>query len=288
MVNRRALNLNEIFEAQKVFKNSINYQKVFIEKYDGGAMTWAYQDTSENWYWIIFWSKDVYDNGALSTPLIKRTFIHEMTHVWQGQNGTLPREYMFKSVVSQTGGGIKDIWEKGFKELVNQVRSKGVIGAWHTYRGRAYAFSMSEIGTKNFNNFNVEQQASIVESWYAPDLQLNHLGEEIPGGNMSPNDVRYPYITGNILAKSPNAPYAARQNLAPSNAPQLGKGADAKIKAIQDILVQLRYLDPKHADGYMGRRTRDAVRGFQLNNGLKPDGDIGGANSATRKKLGIR
>lgn len=77
-------------------------------------------------------------------------------------------------------------------------------------------------------------------------------------------------------------------NPAPPKAPQLGKGADAKIKAIQDILVQLRYLDPKYANGYMNKQTKDAVTGFQRNNGLKPDGDIGGPNSNTRKKLGVR
>lgn len=70
--------------------------------------------------------------------------------------------------------------------------------------------------------------------------------------------------------------------------PQLGKGADIKIKAIQDVLVQLGYLDPKYANGYMNRQTKDAVIGFQRNNGLKPDGDIGGPNSNTRKKLGVR
>ena len=217
----------------------------------------------------------------------KRTFIHELTHVWQGQHGNFPREYMVKSGAAQTGGVFKDAWENGGEELVKRVREKGFTDAWDSYRNRAYAFSMNHIGVNNFNDFNVEQQASIVESWYAPDAETNHLKESIPGGNMSTTDARYPYITCNILASSVNAQYVPLKNSGTST-PQLARGADAKIKAIQDILVALRFLDPKFADGFMGKNTRDAVRGFQGHNGLFVDGDIGGPNSATRIKLGVR
>jgi len=286
MANIRKLHQDEIDEAKKVFKNTINYQIVFIQEHDGGAMTYTYSDGSMNWYCIIFGDGNVYSRSAILAGEA-RTFIHEMTHVWQGQYGVYPREYMIKSGAAQTKGVFEDAWEKGGKELAKRVWKEGPIDAWHSYRNRAYAFSMDQIGVNNFNDFNVEQQASIVESWYASGGKEDHFKVIIPGGNMSSSDARYPYITCNILASSPNARYIPLKTPG-NNSPQLGKGADAKIKAIQDILVSLRYLDPKYADGFMGKNTRDAVRGFQRNNGLKVDGDIGGPNSETRKRLGVR
>ncbi len=287
MANIRSLRQDEIDEAKKVFQNSIEYQKVYIQEHDGGVMTWNFQDRRLNWYYVIYWNNDVYTNGTISknNKQIKRTFIHEMTHVWQGQHGSYPREYMIKSASAQTEGVFQDAWDKGGKELASRIWEKGPVGAWHSYRNRAYAFSMSDMGGYNFNEFNVEQQASIIESWYASTTEKNHLEEIISGGSMSTSDVRYPFITCNILAGKPNAQYIP---INPSNnSPQLGKGADATIKTIQDKLVSLGYLDPKFADGYTGKHTTDAVRGFQRNNGLKPDGDIGGRNSEMRKKLGI-
>lgn len=287
MTNIRLLNKDEINEGKRVFSNTIDYNKVYIQEYGNGAMTWAYSHFPLDWYYIIFWSSDVYKHGALYNNYVKRTLIHELTHVWQGHNGYFTREYMIKSGVAQTKGVFKDAWEKGFKELAKRIWEKGVEDAWHSYRERAYVFSMNEMGVNNFKDFNTEQQASIVESWYAPDSQPNYLKEVIPGGNMSIMDVRYPYITCNILANSVYAQYTPLNNPAIAKH-KLGKGWDAKIKAIQDILVKQGYLDAKYADGYMGKNTREAVRKYQKANNLKVDGNIGGTNSETRKKLGIR
>jgi hypothetical protein len=286
MANIRLLRQDEIDEAKRVFQNSIEYQKVYIQEHDGGVMTWNFQDRRLNWYYVIYWDSDVYKNGAISrnNRQIKRTFIHEMTHVWQGQHGSYPREYMIKSSASQSNGVWKDATDKGFTGVMKDVWNNGPLKTWHDYRGRAYAFNMNDIGGYNFNEFNVEQQASIIESWYAPDPEINHLKVPIPGGNMSTSDIRYPFITCNILTGQPNAQYIPVKS---TLAPQLPKGADATIKAIQDKLVSLGLLDPKFANGYTGRNTTDAVRAFQKSNGLKVDGDIGGRNSETRKKLGI-
>lgn len=288
MSTLRNLRSDEISEAKKVFRETIQYNKVFIQQHNGGAMTYAYNKGVWDWYYVIFWNANVFSQGAVNAGE-SRTFIHEMVHVWQGHYGTYPREYMIKSGAAQTSGVFEDVWEKGAKELVKRVWNNGPINAWHSYRNRAYAFSMNQMGVNNFNDFNVEQQAGIIESWYASTAETNHLGETIPGGNMSTTDIRYPFITCNILAKAPNAQYIQLKQPANQNtSQQLGRGADAKIKAIQDVLVQLRYLDPKYANGYMNKQTKDAVIGFQRNNGLKPDGDIGGPNSQTRKKLGVR
>lgn len=286
MTNIRKLEPDEITEAQKVFGNTINYQSVFIQEYGEGAMTWAYSNIRMDWHYIIFWSKAVFDKSAIRVGQA-RTFIHEMTHVWQGHYGTYTREYMINSASAQTDGVFIGAWEKGIRELVKRLWNQGSLETWHSYRSRAYAFSMNDIGVKNWNNFNVEQQASIVESWYAFDSRPNYFGVKIPGGNMSTSDSRYPYITGNILARSPYALYVPLKTPAQTNSPQLGKGADPTIKAIEDLLVRLRFLGPKYADGYIDNHIRDAVKGFQRSNGLKVDGDIGGSNSNTRRKMGL-
>lgn len=208
--NIRRLRQEEENEARKVFGDSIDYKTVFIKPTGGNTMVWAYRDKSIGWYNVIRWSADVYINGAQHSSYLKRTFVHEMTHVWQSRHGSYPREYMLASVGAQLKGGFLDIWENGARKLAGRIRTKGLINAWHSYRGRAYAFSMKDIG-KNFNEFNVEQQASIVESWYADGDEFNCLGEKIPGGKMSPEDARYNYIKNNILAGNPDNAY---ENLA--------------------------------------------------------------------------
>lgn len=58
------------------------------------------------------------------------------------------------------------------------------------------------------------------------------------------------------------------------------------MKFFSKVMANIR--KPKHADGFMGKNTRNAVRGYQKHNGLFVDGNIGGPNSATRIKLGVR
>jgi len=67
-------------------------------------------------------------------------------------------------------------------------------------------------------------------------------------------------------------------------------GSDPQVRAIQDKLVVLGYLDARHADGVIGRTrsaTLDAVAAFQGRNGLTVDRDLGGPNSETRRKLAL-
>ncbi len=101
------------------------------------------------------------------------------------------------------------------------------------------------------------------------------------GGNASPSDPRFPYISDVIRAGNRRASYEpVRAALAP--------GTDPQIKAIQDKLVALGYLDRRFADGLVGRShsaTLDAVREFQRRNGSPVDRDLGGPNSLTRKRL---
>jgi g-D-glutamyl-meso-diaminopimelate peptidase len=48
------------------------------------------------------------------------------------------------------------------------------------------------------------------------------------------------------------------------------------VKLVQSLLVRIGY-DPGPVDGIFGQQTREAVREFQLDNGLEPDGVVGPA-----------
>lgn len=177
---------------------------------------------------------------------------------------------MAQSIGDQLSAGIKDIWEK------REWRG------WDEHRAGAYKLSASDFG-RNWSTFNVEQQASIVESWYVTERvrKTFRKPDGIHGGSMSEHDVRFPYIRDVIRARNRNAGYQP---------PTLPPGGDPQIKALQDKLVALGYLDARAADGLVGRgrsATLDAVAVFQRRNGLRVDRELGGTSSDTRRKLAL-
>jgi hypothetical protein len=269
IIRKRPLTTGEIKLARSVFGNSIRYDKVYIADLQIGqtALTAAFVTRKLILEYLICWPR--YFGNAMGIELLP-TFIHEMTHVWQGENGKFPAQYMGSSVISQTTSGISE-W------VSTAIRDRKLL-SWETARSTAYTIPYSMIG-KNWSEFNVEQQASLIESWYVPRNSNLNFGANMFGGGMSQHDPRYPYIRDVILKRNRFAQYAN---------PLLAPGADRQIKAIQDRLVALGYLHPRHADGYVGRSnsaTLDAVYRFQQRNGLKPDRILGGSNSETRKKL---
>jgi hypothetical protein len=149
----RALTPAEITEAQSVFQDTIDYSQVVIADalgYDDRPFTFvcsakfALGDT-----YILFMGPSVFAGmGASDWP----TFIHEMTHVWQGQNHVISSGYMLNSVVSQAIDG-----------------------------SSAYDYKVGDF----WGEYNVEQQAHLVEDWY--ELE----GKSITGS-------RYPYIKNDI------------------------------------------------------------------------------------------
>ena len=82
----------------------------------------------------------------------RKTLIHELTHVWQSRNSAWPAAYIFKSIGCQISRG---------------------ADAYNYKPGLAWG------------DYNVEEQASIVEDWFARGQQLT--------GSL------YPYIRDNIL-----------------------------------------------------------------------------------------
>ena len=110
---------------------------------------------------------------------------------------------------------------------------------------------------------------------------ISDFGDGVSGGDRSPWDARFPYIRDVIRARNRHATY--RPVVLPG-------GGDPQVKAMQDRLVALGYLEARHADGLVGRSrsaTLDAIQAFQRSNGLKPDRDPGGPNSQTRQRLAL-
>lgn len=277
MVQPRKLDADEQKLAKSVYGDTLPFDRIYITDLDlGGAVTLAGMDLRTRQFdYTINWVDGF--GGIMRFADRKSTLIHELCHVWQGENGTWPTFYMGQSVWAQLKHGLRDIWDKW--------EWKG----WGTHRSEAYKFSAADIG-KNWNVFNVEQQASLVESWYVPEndrfvvlphnmLRVHNFGEGIYGGGSSPYDSRFPYIRDVIRARSPGAAYKAIS---------LPAGADLQVKAYQDKLVALGYLEGRQADGLIGNTrsaTRDAIAAFQKRNNLPVDRDPGGPNSQTRRLL---
>lgn len=270
---------DEIALAKTVFADTLPYEKIFIGRFDfGGAMTIATSPFQNRANYIILWANAYNKNLAKESEYYKATFIHELTHVWQSLYAGYAMAYIAESAWAQLREGVKDMFKDGVEkglERAKEVVKKG-MQQWGVHRSHAYIFRMSEIGN-SWNSFNVEQQGSIVESWFQNGEHTFVDGSKVPGGNRSPKDARYSYIKNNILAKDPNAAYVGGANL---------PGFSAEIAEYQAVLFRLGYLtDEKYVDGYWGRITSDAVREFQRKNGLKPDGELRGVRTETQRKL---
>lgn len=213
------------------------------------------------------------------------TLIHELTHVWQGENGVYPTFYMAQSVGSQLKHGVGDV--------IDKRDWRGFVKNWGEHRNTTYIFSASEVG-KDWSSFNVEQQASIAESWWIAEADRRNRGLDfgpgVAGGNASANDARFPYIRDVIRSRNRRATYVKPTIALNSNFTPLALGADLQIKTMQHKLVALGYLDARHADGTIGRShsaTLDAVFRFQQLHALRADRVLGGLNSDTRRKLAL-
>lgn len=279
MVQARNLTAAEIRLARTVYGSTLAEDRIYFTDLDlGGAVTLAGMNLDTGRFdYTINWVDGF--RGVLNDPSLRSTFIHELCHTWQGENGAWPTFYMAQSIWAQLSSGVRDIWRK------REWRG------WGEHRSTAYPFSASDIGN-NWGTFNVEQQASIVESWFMPERErvqrqgnvfrtFRDFGPGVYGGGRSLYDARFPYIRDVIRARNRSAGYRALT---------LPAGGDPEVKAIQDKLVALGYLDASRADGLLGRSrsaTLDAVEAFQRRNGLRADRDLGGANSETRRKFAL-
>lgn len=152
---KRQLTSGEIRMSQLVFKNSIDYSKVWIHV--GGLIHTATGNAMTPAGEIYMSSKDYVENQdfSLSRPNIKHWFIHEMTHVWQYQNG------------AKTGWlGLKQMCSGGYTTEVQSVDSSSELKAYDTdLLGRDI--------NKKFQDFNFEQQGRIIEFYFDSNFLKN-------------------------------------------------------------------------------------------------------------------
>ena len=143
----RLLKQSEIDFARQVFEDQLPYNKVHLASYylpgnQGIAVTLASVSTlipvRSLRNYTIYFGPDVFRDGA-DRPGVRDTFIHELTHVWQGYNGGLGWEYMVESMIAQG----------------HAVITRGD-------RNRAYDYKPGA----DWNSYNVEQQALIVQDWF--------------------------------------------------------------------------------------------------------------------------
>lgn len=143
----RLINQAEIDLARQVFEDRLPYNKIHLASYylpnnEGVPVTLASVSSllsarSKRSYTIYF-GPDVFSDGA-DTPDSRVTFIHELTHVWQGHHRRFAWEYMVESMFAQG----------------HAIITRGS-------RSRAYDYKPGE----PWDSYNVEQQAHIVQDWF--------------------------------------------------------------------------------------------------------------------------
>lgn len=163
----RLINEAERELARQVFQDQLPYDKIHFASYylpgnQGVPVTLASASSlipvrSLRSYTIYF-GPDVFRDGG-HQPGIRNVLIHELTHVWQGHHSLFAWEYMIESMISQGHA----IITKGDRNI-----------AYHYKPGHAW------------DSYNVEQQALIVQHWFA--------------NGMKTDDELYPYIVENIRA----------------------------------------------------------------------------------------
>jgi len=151
-MSARRLSDPERRQAFRVFGSTIPYDKVALTGTSGIDDRPFTTPNPWPWDWeawdINFGSQEVWD-AKIKKYGVKyywETLIHELTHVWQGHNSDFAASYIFNSL-------------------------------WHQAVDKdAYAYTVGQA----WGDYNVEQQAHLVEEWYA-------LG-------CKESDGRFPYI----------------------------------------------------------------------------------------------
>lgn len=169
MMRFRPLSAGEEALAREVFRDQLPYGKIFIADFflpgntgvpvtlaSGAGLLTIRRLTS----YTIYFGKEVYQSGA-DTAAHRDTFIHELTHVWQGHHSTVYWSYKVKSSIAQSWAIFQ-----------------------HRNRGMAYVYQLDEGNPKPWRAYNVEQQGNIVRDWFR--------------NGMREDDPLYRYISENI------------------------------------------------------------------------------------------
>lgn len=151
-VKSRPLTAGEVAMARLIFKDSINYSTAKIHNGEYLPFGLQFNDTAMTPNGEVYFNPNKYsenpDFSKATNPRDKQWFMHEMTHIWQYQLGYSVTWHGFWIAV--TGG---------------------YIG------GRAYDYDFTDSidspdKNKTFPDFNMEQQARIIEEYFG----IKHLG----------------------------------------------------------------------------------------------------------------
>lgn len=136
----RPLTDEEIKLAKTIFGNSIDY--TVIKVLDQPTSSLQPANVSMVVGNNIYMHNNYRDDFAKSSPFGRCLFIHEMTHIWQGQN-----------------------------KIFNQVLEVMALQLRHKFNyADTYYFTLD--GSKDLTDYGLEQQAAIVEEYYL----IKHAG----------------------------------------------------------------------------------------------------------------
>jgi hypothetical protein len=152
--------------ARKVFEETLPYGAVYLSNGLGlQQRAYTIPHPLHLGSYVIHIGPDAFRDATNSSVVmlgqtVDAVFIHELTHVWQGVNRRHAFDYILDSVY-------------------NQVR----------FGSQAYDLNQEDVGRKKWSEFNAEQQAMIVENWYA--------------AGMAESDAAFTYIKDNLRAGNP-------------------------------------------------------------------------------------
>jgi len=206
-----ALYPEEIALAREVYEDTLPYERIFFSKIKSHTqgITIATSPFRKRARYFFLWNDAYRTNVAYENQDMKDTFIHELAHVWQSQYaGISAMSFMTNSIWQQFRNGTQDVFKDGYGSGFKRVREmykKGFQREWDYHRNMAYQFNPYDIG-KDFREFNVEQQAILIQSWYTKHA-FSIRGVEYQPGNASILDRRFSYIRDCIRKGNSDAAY---------------------------------------------------------------------------------
>jgi hypothetical protein len=248
--NTRHLASHERTIAFSVFHGTIPYDQVIISDGLGGGDRPFTLPTSvpvsvffnvRGGKYVIHAGDGYYGMSNLQED--KKTLIHELTHVWQGEHGSHSWSYVLDSL-------------------------------WHqTLSDDAYEYDKRDL--KEWDDYGAEQQAQIVEDWFADgmstdkdvDLRFYYIKKYIRGEKLDRNWIRESWIpkplptsTLKVPPLYPNVDSYLLPILAQRFAANDVAGFGARAKKVEEIFARLEsYEVPALLARLTIRRTGDKL-----------------------------
>jgi hypothetical protein len=172
MGERRKLSEQERMWVWPVFRDTLPYDHVMIaDTLGAGAAQYTFREPGR---YVLHMGRIAFDEDY--DDYHKEVLVHELTHVWQGHHAVISWAYMVDSMTCQAPPILHALVTRG-------TPLKGA-------RNAAYDYQPGKL----FQDYNVEQQAYIVENWY----RFQRAGD-------TRADDLWIYIRANIQAGKPRA-----------------------------------------------------------------------------------